>query len=82
MSYQLIALVMLIIHFKSHLCKKWLVCYDYNQFCPLSDVTKNMIKLSKKTSLRTHIYSCECTNGMAERLIKTIKHIITMMSTF
>jgi hypothetical protein len=51
-------LVMLIIHFKSHLCKKRLVCYDYNQFCPLSNMSKNMIKLSKKTSVKTHICSC------------------------
>jgi hypothetical protein len=50
-------LVMLIIHLKSHLCKKGLVCYDYNQFCPLSNVNKNMIKLSKKNSVKTHTYN-------------------------
>jgi hypothetical protein len=41
-------LVMLIIYFKSHLCQKQLVCYDYNQFCPLSSVIKNMTKLNIK----------------------------------
>ncbi len=41
-------LIMLVIHLKSHLCQKQLVCYDYNQFFPLSNVSKKVIKLSKK----------------------------------
>jgi hypothetical protein len=61
MPGQLIALVMLIIYFESHLCEKQLVYYDYNQFCPLFDLTRNMTKFNlKRTSLKTHIFNSGC----------------------
>jgi hypothetical protein len=42
---------MLVIYF-NHICvKKRLVCYDYNQFCPLFDVTKNITNIMRKKGI-------------------------------
>jgi hypothetical protein len=51
--------------FLNDLCKKRLIYYDYNQLCPMSQMTKVLLKWVKKTNVKTHI----CSSGQKLQIL-------------